>query len=115
MDLRFKENKYDGKITITNVYSDNDDSPVDLDEVNENFASDLKKARGAILGNRLGMLIAFLFFVFLPALLVSIFQENVLLIGVIVVYTILSYFVIEAINQVVINDFLRKVDNTFGH
>lgn len=115
MDLRYEENKYDGKITITKVFSDEAETPVDLNVVNENYGTELKSARGSILANRLGMLIAFLFFVFLPALIVSIFEQNVLLIGAIIVYSVLAYFVMEAYNQVIINDFLQRVDRTFNN
>lgn len=114
MDLRFEESKYDGKITITKVYDDDASNSADLAVVNENYSDELKTARGSILANRLGMLIAFLFFVFLPALVISVLEQNILLIGAIIVYSVLAYFIVECINQVIINDFLQKLDRTFS-
>ncbi|MFD2830063.1 hypothetical protein [Corticicoccus populi] len=114
MDLRFEENKYDGKVTITKVYDDDEHKTVDLNVVNENYSDELKSARGTILANRLGMLIAFSFFVFLPALILSVIEQNVLLIGAVIVYSVLAYFIIECINQVIINDVLQRIDHTFS-
>ncbi len=109
MDLRYTEDKYDSTPTITKVYEDGPE--VDLETVTKKYGDDLRDAQRAINGNRLIMLILYMAFVFLPALLISVFQNNILLLGGIFVFTIFAYFIVEAVNQVVINKFLYKMDD----
>ncbi|SFK81711.1 hypothetical protein SAMN05216235_1811 [Salinicoccus halodurans] len=112
MDLRYTENKYDAKPTITKVY---DDGPeVDLEAVNKKYRDDLRDAQRSINGNRLVMLIFYMVFVFLPAILISVFQNNILLLGSIFVFTIFVYFIVETVNQVEINKLLYKMDDYLG-
>ncbi|GAB3063287.1 hypothetical protein ACFOU0_11445 [Salinicoccus sesuvii] len=108
MDLRYKQDPYDGRMKITNVYQDS--RKVDLVGVNDLYADSIRDTQRTIHANRLGMLIIYLALVFLPALIISVMQENVLLIGAIVVYTIIAYFIVEAVNQVKINQVLYKLD-----
>ena len=112
MDLRYTENKYDAKPTITKVYEDG--PKVDMEAVNKEYRDALRDAQRSINGNRLIMLILYMAVVFLPAILISVFQDNVLLLGGIFVFTIFAYFVVEAINQVEINRLLYKMDQQLG-
>lgn len=112
MDLRYTENKYDARPTITKVYEDGPE--IDLEAVNRNYRDDLRDAQRSINGNRLVMLILYMVFVFLPAILISVFQNNVLLLGGIFVFTIFAYFVVETVNQAEINRLLYKMDQQLG-
>src|SRR5699024_3062373 len=112
MDIRYTDNKYDAKPTITKVYEDG--PKVDMEAVNKEYRDALRDAQRSINGNRLIMLILYMAVVFLPAILISVFQDNVLLLGGIFVFTIFAYFVVEAINQVEINRLLYKMDQQLG-
>lgn len=112
MDLRYTENKYDAKPTITKVYEYGPE--VDLDAVNKKYRDDLRDAQRSIKGNRLAMLILYVMFVFLPAIVISVIQNNILLLGGIFVFTIVAYFLVEVINQVEINKLLYKMDDHLG-
>lgn len=108
MDLRYTKDEYGGDVHITKVYRDARD--VDLERVNRKYSDQLRDTQRAIYGNRLGMLLAFIALVIMPALVISIIQSNILLIAAITVYTILAYFIVEAINQVEINRLLYRLD-----
>lgn len=108
MDLRYIQDPYDGRMKITKVYQDS--RKVDLAQVNDQYSDSIRDAQRTIHANRLGMLIIYLALVFLPALIISVMQENILLLGAVVVYTIFAYFVVEAVNQVKINQVLYKLD-----
>ncbi|MFC3420114.1 hypothetical protein ACFOLA_11540 [Salinicoccus hispanicus] len=108
MDLRYEQDPYDGHMNITNVYKDS--RKMDMARINDEYSGPIRDAQRVINANRLGMLIIYLALVFLPALITSVMQENVLLLGVIIVYTVLAYFVVEAVNQVKINQVLHKLD-----
>ncbi|MCG1010013.1 hypothetical protein J4760_08270 [Salinicoccus sp. ID82-1] len=108
MDLRYEQDPYDGHMNITNVYQDS--RKVDMTRINDEYSGTIRDAQRVINANRIGMLIIYLALVFLPALIISVMQENILLLGVIIIYTILAYFVVEAVNQVKINQVLHKLD-----
>lgn len=108
MDLRYRENSIDGDLKITNVYRDN--RALDYSEINDKYASQIKSAQGAINTYRVAMLILFIGLVLLPAIVVGVVQNNILLVGVIVVYSIVAYFLVEAYNQSIINGVLYKMD-----
>ncbi|WP_051683090.1 hypothetical protein [Salinicoccus luteus] len=108
MDLRYTKDEYGGDVHITKVYRDARD--VDLERVNRKYSDQLRDTQRAIYGNRLGMLLAFIALVIMPALVISVIQSNILLIAAITVYTILAYFIVEAINQVEINRLLYRLD-----
>ncbi|MGO1923158.1 MAG: hypothetical protein ACTH14_04935, partial [Jeotgalicoccus sp.] len=109
MDLRFVEDDLHGNVNITNVY--NDDRYVNMDRVNQKYDSKLKDAQRSISSNRIIMLVLFTLAVFLPAVLLSVVQSNLLLIGGVIVYAIIAYFLMEAINQVQINKVLHDMTN----
>ncbi|WP_026860038.1 hypothetical protein [Jeotgalicoccus psychrophilus] len=109
MDLRFVEDDLHGNVNITNVY--NDDRYVNMDIVNQKYDSKLKDAQRSISSNRIIMLVLFTLAVFLPAVLLSVVQSNLLLIGGIIVYAIIAYFLMEAVNQVQINKILHDITN----
>lgn len=109
MDLRFVEDDLHGKVNITNVY--NDDRYVNMDKVNKKYDSKLKDAQRSISSNRIIMLVLFTLAVFLPAVLLGVIQSNLLLIGGIIVYAIIAYFLMEAVNQVQINKVLHDITN----
>lgn len=109
MDLRFVEDDLHGNVNITNVY--NDDRYVNMDRVNQKYDSKLKDAQRSISSNRIIMLVLFTLAVFLPAVLLSVVQNNLLLIGGVIVYAIIAYFLMEAINQVQINKVLHDMTN----
>ncbi|WP_411843663.1 hypothetical protein [Salinicoccus sp. HZC-1] len=108
MDLRYTEDKYDSTPTITKVYEEDD--TVDLEAVNKKYSVDLRDAQRSINGNRLSMLLLYMALVFVPALVISVIQNNILLLGSIFVFTILAYFIVETVNQVVINKLLHRMD-----
>lgn len=108
MDLRYRENSYDGNLKITNVYRDN--RALDYSEINDKYASQIKRAQGAIKTYRMAMLILFIGLVLLPAIVIGVVQNNILLVGVIVIYSIVAYFLVEAYNQTVINGVLYEMD-----
>lgn len=112
MDLRYTEDEYDAKPTITKVYEDGPE--VDLEAVNEKYRNELRTAQRSIKGNRLSMLLLYMIFVFMPAIVISIMQNNILLIGSIFVFTIVVYFIVEMINQVEINKLLYTMDEHLG-
>lgn len=109
MDLRFTEDDLHGKVNITSVY--NDDRYVNMEKVNQKYDSRLEDAKRSISSNRIMMLVLFTLAVFLPALLLSVIQSNLLLIGGIIVYAIIAYFLMEAVNQVEINKVLHEITN----
>ena len=109
MDLRFVEDDLHGRVNITNVY--NDDRYVNMDKVNKKYDSKLKDAQRSISSNRIIMLVLFTLAVFLPAVLLGVIQSNLLLIGGIIVYAIIAYFLMEAVNQVQINKVLHDITN----
>lgn len=108
MDLRYRENSYDGNLKITNVYRDN--RALDYSEINDKYASQIKRAQGAINTYRMAMLILFIGLVLFPAIVLGVVQNNILLVGVIVIYSIVAYFLVEAYNQSVINGVLYEMD-----
>ncbi|WP_342388690.1 hypothetical protein [Salinicoccus bachuensis] len=108
MDLRYTKDEYGGDVHITKVYRDARN--VDLERVNQKYSEQLRDTQRAIYGNRLGMLLAFIALVIMPALVISVIQNNILLIAAITVYTIIAYFIVEAINQVEINRLLYRLD-----
>lgn len=108
MDLRYREDSYDGSLKITNVYRDN--RALDYSQINDKYASQIKKAQGAINTYRVAMLVLFIGLVLLPAIVLGVVQSNILLVGVIVVYSIVAYFLVEAYNQSVINGVLYEMD-----
>lgn len=109
MDLRYTEDKYDSTPEITKVYEDDD--TVDLEAVNKKYSDDLRDAQRSVNGNRLSMLLLYMALVFVPALVISVIQNNILLLGSIFVFTILAYFIVETVNQVVINKLLHRMDD----
>lgn len=109
MDLRFTEDDLHGRVNITNVYNDN--RYVNMEKVNQKYDSRLANAQRSISSNRIMMLVLFTLAVFLPAVLLSVIQSNLLLIGGIVVYAIIAYFLMEAVNQVEINKVLHEITN----
>ena len=109
MDLRYIQDKYDGSMKITNVYTE-DDASGNMDDINKNYGSRLRDAQRAINANRLGMLLIYSFLVLMPAIVLSVIQSNVLLLGAIIIFTIFAYFIVEAVNQVVINRLLYHMD-----
>ena len=109
MDLRYIQDKYDGSMKITNVYTE-DDAYENMDDINKNYGSRLRDAQRAINANRLGMLLIYSFLVLMPAIVLSVIQSNVLLLGAIIIFTIFAYFIVEAVNQVVINRLLYHMD-----
>jgi len=108
MDLRYRENSYDGNLKITNVYRDN--RALDYSEINDKYATQIKRAQGAINTYRIAMLLLFIGLVLLPAIVLGVLQNNILLVGVIVIYSIVAYFLVEAYNQTVINRVLYEMD-----
>lgn len=108
MDLRYTKDEYGGDVHITKVYRD--DRDVNMDRVNQKYSDQLRDAQRAIYGNRLGMFLVFFALVIMPALVIGVIQSNILLIAVITVYTIIAYFLVEAVNQVEINRLLYKLD-----
>ncbi len=108
MDLRYTEDSYDGSLKITNVYRDN--RALDYHEINDKYAPQIKSAQGAISTYRIAMLILFLGLVFLPAIVIGVVQNNILLVGAVIVYAIIAYFVVEAYNQTIINSLLYEMD-----
>ncbi|WP_026867427.1 hypothetical protein [Jeotgalicoccus marinus] len=109
MDLRYVTDELHGNIKINKLYVDGRD--IDMNKVNEKYASRLMDAQRKITSYRILMLVLFTLVVFMPALLLSVIQANVLLIGGIIVYTIVAYFLVEAVNQVEINKVLYEIDN----
>lgn len=108
MDLRYTEDSYDGSVKITNVYRDN--RALDYEEVNDKYAPQIKSAQGTIRTYRIAMLILFIGLVFFPAVVIGVVQNNVLLVGAIVVYAVVAYFLVEAYNQTIINSVLYEMD-----
>lgn len=109
MDLRYVEDDLHGKVNITNIYSD--DRYVNMNRVNEKYNSTLQSAQRSITSYRIIMLVLFTLAVFLPAILLGVIQSNILLIGGIIVYSIIAYFTVEAVNQVQINKVLHDISN----
>lgn len=109
MDLRYVEDDLHGKVNITNVYNDN--RYVNMEKVNQKYDAELQNAQRSINSNRIIMLVLFTLAVFLPAVLLSVVQSNLLLIGGIIVYAIIAYFLMEAVNQVQINRVLYDITN----
>ncbi|CAM4328985.1 hypothetical protein [Jeotgalicoccus halotolerans] len=109
MDLRYVEDDLHGQVNITNVY--NDDRYVNMEKVNQKYDAELQNAQRSINSNRIIMLVLFTLAVFLPAVLLSVVQSNLLLIGGIIVYAIIAYFLMEAVNQVQINRVLYDITN----
>lgn len=109
MNLRYNEDDLYGTVNITNIYEDN--RYVNINKANEKYNSTLLSAQRAITSNRIIMLLLFTILVFLPALVIGIVTSNILLIGGIIVYSIVAYFVLEAINQVQINKVLYDISN----
>ncbi|MBP1951290.1 hypothetical protein [Jeotgalicoccus aerolatus] len=109
MDLRFVEDDLHGKVNITNVY--NDDRYVNMDKVNKKYDAELKSAQRSINSNRIMMLVLFTLAVFLPAVLLGVIQGNVLLVGGVIVYAIIAYFLMEAINQVQMNRIMYDISS----
>lgn len=110
MDLRYTQDAYDGSMKITNVYTEDGEAASDMGEINKKYGNKLRDAQRSINANRLGMLIVYSFLVLMPAIVLSIVQSNVLLLGGMLVFTIVAYFIVEAVNQVVINRFLYQMD-----
>lgn len=109
MNLRYVEDDLRGKINITNIYSD--DRYVNMDRVNEKYDSVLQSAQRSITSNRIIMLVLFTLAILLPAVLLSVLQSNILLIGGVIVYSIITIFAVEAVNQVQINKVLHEINN----
>lgn len=109
MDLRFVEDDLHGKVNITNVY--NDDRYVNMDKVNKKYDAELKSAQRSINSNRIMMLVLFTLAVFLPAVLLGVIQGNALLVGGVIVYAIIAYFLMEAINQVQMNRIMYDISS----
>lgn len=109
MDLRYVTDELHGTVKISKLYVDGRD--VDMEKVNDKYAQKLIDTQRKITSYRILMLVLFTLVVFMPALLLSVIQANVLLIGGIIVYTIVAYFLVEAVNQVEINKVLYEIDN----
>lgn len=109
LDLRYVEDDLHGNVDITNVY--NDDRYVDLKKLNVKYDAELQAVQRTITSNRIMMLVLFTLLVFLPAVLIGVIQSNVLLVGGIIVYAIIAYFIMEAINQVHINKIMYDITN----
>lgn len=109
MDLRYVENDLYGTVNITNIYEDS--RYVNLNKANEKYNATLLTAQRTITSHRIIMLVLFTLLVFLPAVVLAVVTSNILLIGGIVVYSIIAYFVLEAINQVHINKVLYDISN----
>lgn len=108
MDLRYTEDSYDGSVKITNVYRDN--RALDYYEVNDKYGPQIKSAQGTIRTYRIAMLILFIGLVLLPAIVVGVIQTNILLVGAVVLYAVIAYFLVEAYNQTIINSVLYEMD-----
>lgn len=108
MDLRYTEDEYDGNVKITNVYRDN--RALDYYAVNDKYAQQIKSTQGAIRTYRIAMLILFVGLVLLPAIVIGVIQNNILLVGVITLYAVVAYFLVEAYNQTIINSLLYEID-----
>ncbi|WP_020007740.1 hypothetical protein [Salinicoccus albus] len=109
MNLRYIQDEYDGSMKITNVYTE-DDASGNMEDINKKYGSRLRDAQRAINANRLGMLLIYSFLVLMPAIVLSVIQSNLLLLGGIIIFTIFVYFIVEAVNQVVINRLLYHMD-----
>lgn len=108
MDLRYVEDPLYGTPRITSVY--NDDDSVDLDYATHTFGKDIENSQRTINSNRVMMLVLYMGLVVLPALVMTVLKENILIIGAVILYTIIVVFLVEMFNQVVINRMLQKID-----